>query len=78
MYRAKAGSGRASITAFPAFKPADQVSGVIEGNNIRGIFPAGADQGPSRPAQTEFIPIVVTPQAGEAAAFPQDFSSIPV
>lgn len=36
MYRAKAGSGRASITAFPALKPA-AISGVIDGDNIRGI-----------------------------------------
>ena len=37
MYRAKAGSGRASFTAFPALKTADPASGGIDGNNIRGI-----------------------------------------
>ena len=37
MYRAKAGSGRASITALPEGKPAAPASGVIDGNKVRGI-----------------------------------------
>ena len=37
MYRAKAGSGRASITAFPSGNPANPASGVIDGNKVRGI-----------------------------------------
>ena len=46
MYRAKAGSGRASITALPEGKPADPASGVIDGTKVRGISGV-ADQGPA-------------------------------
>ena len=37
MYRAKAGSGRASITALPGGKPADPAPEVNDGNKVRGI-----------------------------------------
>ena len=37
MYRAKAGSARASITALPGASPADPAAGVRGGNKVRGI-----------------------------------------